>query len=485
MFTIHQLTRSSRALAGLTMLALVSTAHAGGGSTTLTPANSIQAAINSGNFSEIVLSPGTYFQTIVISAANAPLTLRSQNPSDAGNVAATVIDGEFLGTSVILINGGGADIVIDGLTIQNGEALGATGPANRGGAIDCEAASPTIRRCVFANNHADSAGGAFYVNAGNMTIEDCTFAGNDAPFGGGAYCNNSTVNFKRCAFDSNIAATEGGACRMVTGTYTFDQCEFVGNDAVTFGGAIATRSGALLTVRQCWFESNFCGDGGTNGRGGAIFHEGNSASFIDNSVFWNNSVSRFGASVYSSQTITVRNSTHYGDVADGGGAVTFSVGNLNLHNSIIWNPSSGSVIAGTTLNITYCNIQGGFAGAGNMGADSGDAPDFADSRNGDFRLLPGSAGIDSGDATKVVSQYPTDFDGNPRALNDPDTADTGVAVLGISVDMGAFEFQPEFIGGPNTCPADVVSSITFAPPPDGVVDAADLAYLLGAWGACE
>jgi hypothetical protein len=33
------------------------------------------------------------------------------------------------------------------------------------------------------------------------------------------------------------------------------------------------------------------------------------------------------------------------------------------------------------------------------------------------------------------------------------------------------------------CLADLVSSATFQPPPDGVVDAADLAYLLGAWGA--
>jgi hypothetical protein len=33
------------------------------------------------------------------------------------------------------------------------------------------------------------------------------------------------------------------------------------------------------------------------------------------------------------------------------------------------------------------------------------------------------------------------------------------------------------------CDGDVVSSITFAPPADGVTDAADLAYLLGAWGS--
>jgi hypothetical protein len=33
-------------------------------------------------------------------------------------------------------------------------------------------------------------------------------------------------------------------------------------------------------------------------------------------------------------------------------------------------------------------------------------------------------------------------------------------------------------------PADMVDNQTFAPPPDGTIDAADLAFLLGAWGPC-
>jgi hypothetical protein len=36
----------------------------------------------------------------------------------------------------------------------------------------------------------------------------------------------------------------------------------------------------------------------------------------------------------------------------------------------------------------------------------------------------------------------------------------------------------------NLCPPDCVTSATFAPPPDGIVDGADLAFLLGAWGPC-
>jgi hypothetical protein len=40
--------------------------------------------------------------------------------------------------------------------------------------------------------------------------------------------------------------------------------------------------------------------------------------------------------------------------------------------------------------------------------------------------------------------------------------------------------------GPNPgSSADTVSNVTFQPPPDGVVDAADLAFLLGAWGPCN
>jgi hypothetical protein len=34
---------------------------------------------------------------------------------------------------------------------------------------------------------------------------------------------------------------------------------------------------------------------------------------------------------------------------------------------------------------------------------------------------------------------------------------------------------------PDACPGDIVSD-TFQPPPDGIVDGFDLAFLLGAWG---
>jgi hypothetical protein len=56
------------------------------------------------------------------------------------------------------------------------------------------------------------------------------------------------------------------------------------------------------------------------------------------------------------------------------------------------------------------------------------------------------------------------------------------------ISGGNFELNGGFWAGCGPtliCLGDVVSSATFQPPPDGLVDAADLAYLLGAWGSCN
>ena len=50
------------------------------------------------------------------------------------------------------------------------------------------------------------------------------------------------------------------------------------------------------------------------------------------------------------------------------------------------------------------------------------------------------------DSTEEAVPYPTDLRGNARVVDDPDAADTGVALVGQAVDMGAFEFQPPFAG---------------------------------------
>jgi len=123
--------------------------------------------------------------------------------------------------------------------------------------------------------------------------------------------------------------------------------------------------------------------------------------------------------------------------------------NPQVTNCILWStvpPVSG------TATIAYSDVIGGSAGAGNIDAD----PLFVDpwgtdvmlgTMDDDLRLLAESPCIDAGD-TRVpadlspTTQYPLDLALEPRAVDRPSSSDTGIAVLGITVDMGAHEFQP-------------------------------------------
>jgi hypothetical protein len=107
-------------------------------------------------------------------------------------------------------------------------------------------------------------------------------------------------------------------------------------------------------------------------------------------------------------------------------------------------------------------------GVGNIVGD----PRFVNSGGRDVRLSATSPCIDAADNTAVPAGILTDLDGNPRFVDDPNTADTGnpdpnFPERGI-VDMGAYEFQ---VAG---CPGDING--------DGRTDLADLGILLADFG---
>ncbi len=108
-----------------------------------------------------------------------------------------------------------------------------------------------------------------------------------------------------------------------------------------------------------------------------------------------------------------------------------------LTNCILWNNSPDQIENrnNSSPNVTYCNVQGGYTGDGNMGDMPDDDPKFADAASGDFHLLSDSPCIDKG--TNFAPALPdTDFDGDDRII---DGDNNGTA----TVDMGADEFVPE------------------------------------------
>ncbi|HRD82490.1 MAG TPA: choice-of-anchor Q domain-containing protein, partial [Saprospiraceae bacterium] len=107
--------------------------------------------------------------------------------------------------------------VLDGFTIQYGNAVGATGfNENGGGGIYNFNVSPKIENCIFSFNHADFGGGISNQINSSPTIINCQFISNSAATNGGGMnnfaqnvgvCNPTVVN---CLFSNNAANSGGG-----------------------------------------------------------------------------------------------------------------------------------------------------------------------------------------------------------------------------------------------------------------------------------
>ena len=464
MQVFQNLSRLTRGAVVLIALAFTSGASAQI-SITITPLQSIQGHINSGLYDEIILSPGTYFQ--LVNLGGAAITLRSMDPLDDAVVASTIIDGQFLGDSVIkCISGEGPDTIIDGLTIINGEALN-IGGSDRGGGLYINLASPTVRNCVFSSNESFGAGGGLYANGSSSTITNCSFLGNDAEYGGGIYLIQSTsIRVVGCTFDGNTSNIDGGGANCHSGSVDFADCTFSNNICGRGGGGI-NATGLTLTVERTAFLANEAGSWGA----GVLTWIGGTTEYR-NCTFISNTSSYLGGAIYTNTTTDIVNCSITLNLAASGSASVFTNGSgneTNIVSSILWNNSFDPPTGNAIYQATYNIIGGGYVGAGNLDVD----PLFADAVGGDLSLLPGSPAIDAGYTPAIIGQYPMDYPGQVRAIDDPGTPDTGIAALGMSVDMGAFELQAVPIP---VCEGDVDGS--------GMVNVTDLLALLAGWGSC-
>jgi len=329
-------------------------------------------------------------------------------------------------------------------TITNCTFTGNTAVSAGGGMNSSGGCSPTVIDCTFSGNTAISGGGMS--SDESLTLVDCTFDRNEAGRGGGLYCVAGSPMLIRCTFDRNAAEYRGGGLysggQFGHGNPTLVDCTFTGNTAGTDGGGMHNQSNFGPTVTSCTFIGNTAEDGG------GINNKSSSGSKFVNCTFSGNSASRGGGMASNFISGTISNCTFVGNSARNGRALAFdsfyqkAPSHLTMTNCIlwdgddeIWNNDDSTIIS------SYNDVRGGRSGIGNIDAD----PLFVDPDNGNFRLLAGSPCIDGGNNNAVAALAGTDFDGNPRFADDPDTEDTGCGVP-VVVDMGAYEFQ----GNPGT-----------------------------------
>lgn len=315
-----------------------------------------------------------------------------------------------------------------------------------------------LSSCVFESNTAERQGGAVMgAFHDGLTLRDCHFQRNS----GSALRTEAATEVVRCTFEENTSDASGGAIDS-DGQITIANSSFIGNVANEDGGALhkGWNHGEAPTVSTSVFIGNRAG-----GFGGAIRTDVTGMA-VTHSAFVGNTAGADGGALAAYGTTSIILSTLAGNVAaeDGGAVVSVhSEAAVTLANSVVWGNHPARLVAPFAERYTaasYCSIQGGYEGAGNIAADPmlarppdhggdgwGDDPatfgvdESANDVFGDVHLRSGSPCIDAGDNEAAVVDVLTDLDGEARFADDPCTADTGRGAPPV-IDMGVFEFQP-------------------------------------------
>jgi hypothetical protein len=292
--------------------------------------------------------------------------------------------------------------------------------------------NPQILNCFVTSNSSGSStsGGGIYVNnaksSGVVQLLNCLIIGNSAvQYGGGIYAwmgTNCLLDIEGCLISNNIVnpsvVTEtcyGGGV-FVSGNSLLKYCNIrnnichgvsaFSNDQWAYGGGIFSQIGSE-TLQNCVIISNTVvttGGGVSYAYGGGIELTGSGTLWTTNSVIGGNIASASGS---------------YGAVINGGGisiapgtagafvncsfaynnpeGLNSAVTNFQVMNTILYfNNNNGTQIVGTT-NVTYCDVQGGLTGVGNINLN----PIFYGTDN--LIIVSGSPCINAGNTNAIYN----------------------------------------------------------------------------------
>ncbi|MCK4654630.1 MAG: DUF1565 domain-containing protein [Candidatus Cloacimonetes bacterium] len=272
--------------------------------------------------------------------------------------------------------------------------------------INCSADTDTVlvQPGTYVEN-IDFSGKLITVGSLFLTTQDTTYVSSTTIDGNSS---GSVVTFENsensttvlCGFTiTNGSATSGGGiyCQSYSNP-SLQNVTISGNSADLWGGGI-----------YCWESSpsleNLTITGNTANYGGGIYCYYDSSPGLENVTISGNSAT-----------------------TNGGGIFCYFSSPI-LINSILWDDSPQEIYTfSSSVAATYSDIEGGWAGTGNINAD----PLFMDPGLGDYHLQPTSPCIDAGD---------------PASPLDPD---------GTIADMGAYYFHQTIAPDP---PQNVIIEI--------------------------
>ena len=224
-----------------------------------------------------------------------------------------------------------------------------------------------MTRCVFLGNYADDEGGAICLVAGSdIHVADSRFYDNEAYFSGGAiYCGNSSPVIINSTLEANSSTIFAGG---ISGWY---DANFHLENVVIRDCVAGTVTGFYCVDSQpvfigCLITGNLSTLGAGGGGG---LTSGSHGRFI-NTTFADNTAEQTG------------------------GAFWVNVSTAEVIGSILWDniPDAISLVGGSTVDVAYSDIAGGWAGPGNLNLN----PEFSGAEPYPYSLGDLSPCIDTG-----------------------------------------------------------------------------------------
>jgi hypothetical protein len=311
------------------------------------------------------------------------------------------------------------ETILDGVTIRNGQASGATAAFRNGANLFVSGSSPKFR---------------------NLSI----YGGTCGNYGANVYVENSEAEFDDCSIDSGNSDNQGGGIALYNSSARFNNCNIADNYAYGLGGGVNVAGTGTNLFNSCTFTENRANDSGS---GGAFFVESSvSDLIIVNCYFAENIAAVSGGAIDLMGAATIVNSTfgtNYAQNAGGIGGHIFvrASASLDLYNSVLTDGFADvgaqiSVVSGAQTSFSHSMVQNcGGSGASwdtNLGVDAGGNIDFSENWYSYQDAIDDAwPGIDAGSST-IFSDIPLlqtislDADGYPR-------------FRGYEIDMGYLE----------------------------------------------
>ncbi len=317
-------------------------------------------------------------------------------PSDQATIQAG-IDSAVDGDTVVVLPGTyleGVDFKGKAIVVESDE-----GPEST--VIDGEG----LRTCVsFAGDEGRSS-----------VVDGFTLRNGHGVWGGGIYCYEASPTIKNNVVSGNRGVSKGGGiyCYQCSPIITDNIVE--DNFADDYGGGICCWDSSSPTIARNVIAGNT-----TPGHGGGIHLDVECDPLVTNNTIANNQAG-----------------------LSGGGISAYYNCRFEIANAILWAneaPTHKEIdnSGGSTVTVSYSDIDGGWPGTGNLDAD----PLFVDPVGGDHHMKHDSPCKNTGD-NSASARPSKDFEADPR-------------IAESRVDIGADEFHPHLYSIGKVMPGETI-----------------------------